>query len=326
MAKTMRFSEFSLVVSLGLAFVACADNGGSCDVFCRAKAVPERLGHDISDRIYVWGYVLDKTPSACPFVFGKTDVSLERAVAMFGSGKAMYMNSMFDRDYILKWFPKWDRECFANCIDTKLSDRHWELLKDVPEVWCALQHGDKLGSAKRIAELSLRRRNIRGINIDDFKDGNPANDMTPEELMALRRTVRAVNPELQVAVVTYEAEPGEDRAFDLTPYRDAVDLVSRWKWKVDGSHWDDYESSVRRVRAQVGPRVKVVQGLYLHDFGAGMESRSPLPIDYFKRTVRKACACVVDGTLDGIILPQVGWYSSPAHQEHVRWLKAYLGK
>ena len=291
-----------------------------------ACAVPERLGRDISDRIYTWGYVLDRKPTACPFVFGKTDVSLETAAAGFRSGKAMYMNSMFDRDYILKHFPDWDRECLANCIDTRLSDRHWELLKDIPEVWCALQHGDKLGSARRIAELSLRHRNIRGVNLDDFKDGNPANDMTPGELMELRRTIRAINPELQVAVVTYEAEPGENREFDLTPYRDAIDLVSRWKWRTDSAFWDGYRACVEKVRAQVGPRVKIVQGLYLHDFGSGMNSRSPVPLDYFKRSVRAACACVADGTLDGIILPQVGWYSSPAHQEHVRWLKAYLSK
>lgn len=290
-------------------------------VVCRERPVPERLGRDIRDRIYAWGYVLDKTPTACPFVFGKTDVSLERAAAMLGAGKAMYMNSMFNRDYIIKYFPKWDRECFANCIDTKLSERHWELMKDVPEVWCAVQHGDRLGSAKRIAELSLRHKNIRGINLDDFNDGNPANAMTPDELMALRKAVRAINPELMVAIVTYA---DDSRDFDLTPFRDAIDLVSRWKWKVDSAHWDDYKARIEKVRTQVGPRVRIVQGLYLHDFGAGMESRIPLPIDYFKRTVRKACECVTDGTLDGIILPQVGWYSSPAHQEHVRWLRAYL--
>jgi len=55
-----------------------------------------------------------------------------------------------------------------------------------------------------------------------------------------------------------------------------------------------------------------------------MESRIPLPLDYFKRTVRKACSCVTNGTLDGIILPQAGWYSSPAHREHVEWLKDFL--
>jgi beta-galactosidase len=287
----------------------------------RSQPVLDRLGSDIRDRIYSWGYVLDRTPSACPFLFGKTTVSLENAVSMFGANKAFYMNSMFCREYILKYFPKWDRECFANCVDTKLSDRHWDLLKDVPEVWCALQHGDKLGSAKRIATLSLTRPNIKGINIDDFKDGNPANDMTPEELTELRRTIQAINPALKVSIVTY----GDDnRLFDLAPYREAVDLVSRWKWTVDSTYWSEYEQRLQRVRAQLGTRVKIVQGLYLHDFGIGMESRIPLPLDYFKRTTRKACEAVAKGLLDGIILPQGSWYSSPAHKEHVEWLRHYL--
>jgi len=303
--------------------IACLVTAGTlvAGAACRAEPVRDCLGADIRDKVYVWGYVLDKTPSACPFVFGKTTVSLENAVSTFGAGKAMYMNSMFDRDYILKHFPKWDRECFENCIDTKLSERHWELMQDVPEVWCALQHGDKLGSAKRIAALSLRHPNIRGVNIDDFKDGNPANDMTPEELMGIRRAIQAINPGLKLAIVTYA---DADRLFDLAPYRDAIDLVSRWKWTADGAFWDQYDESIAKVRAQVGPRVKIVQGLYLHDFGAGMESRNPVPLEYFKRTVRKACSSVVGGTLDGIILPQVGWYSSPAHQAHVAWLKGYL--
>lgn len=281
----------------------------------------ETFAADIRDRLYVWGYVLDRTPSACPFVFGKTTVSLESAVSLFGAQKAMYMNSMFNRDYIIANFPKWDRECFENCIDTKLSDRHLNLLNGVSEVWCALQHGDKLGSAKRIAELSLRHRNIRGINIDDFNDGNPANAMTPDGLMEIRRAIRTINPELQVAIVTYA---DGDRDFDLTPYRDAIDLVSRWKWTVDFAHWDGFRERIGKVRRQVGPNVCIVQGLYLHDFGAGMESRRPLPFAYFKKTVRAACACVADGTLDGVILPQIGWYSAPTHQRHVAWLTKYL--
>ena len=51
----------------------------------------------VADKVIVWGYVLDKTPTACPFVFGKTDFSLERAAAEFGCTKAMYMNSCFNR-------------------------------------------------------------------------------------------------------------------------------------------------------------------------------------------------------------------------------------
>ena len=28
-----------------------------------------------------------------------------------------------------------------------------------------------------------------------------------------------------------------------------------------------------------------------------------------------------DGTLDGVILPQVAWYSAPSHRKHYEWLR-----
>ncbi|HNX03866.1 MAG TPA: hypothetical protein PKI32_00095 [Opitutales bacterium] len=273
------------------------------------------------DKIYVWGYTLDKTPTDCPFVFGKTGTSLEKAVSMFGAGKAMYMNSMFNRDYIVKNFPKWSKECFENCIDARLSDRHFEMLKGVPEIWCALEHRNRPESAKRIAGLSLKYPNIVGVNLDDFNNGNPDTAMSPAALKELKAMMRKINPKLKVAVVSY-ADAGQ--TCDLTPFRDELDVVSRWKWTAENAYWDTYKDDVAKLRRQVGPKVKIVHGLYLHDFGAGMESRNPLPLEIFKKSVRTATACVRDGSIDGIILPQVGWYSIPTHREHVNWLRDFL--
>ena len=273
-----------------------------------------------ADKVFFWGYVLDKTPSACPFMMGKTDFSLERATGEFKAKHAIYMNSMFNREYVLKHFQYWDRECFENCIDNRLSDAQLGKLRDVPEVWCATEHGHKLESAVRIAEASLRHPNIVGVNFDDFLMASAAEE-TPEKFRAIKAAMHAVNPNLKVAVVSYAKDAkGYDR--DLTPYRGEIDLVSRWKWVTDTNYWHHLREDIAELRRQVGPQAKIVQGLYFHDFSASIEKgEDPLPLDYLKLSVTAALDAVADGTLDGIILPQVAWYSAPSHREHYEWLR-----
>ena len=55
-----------------------------------------------------------------------------------------------------------------------------------------------------------------------------------------------------------------------------------------------------------------------------MKCRDPLPLDYFKLSVSAALDAVADGVLNGVILPQVAWYSAPTHQEHYKWLRKTL--
>ena len=276
----------------------------------------------LADKVAVWGYVLDRTPTACPFVIGKTEFSLERAAAELGVRKAMYMNSCFNRDYIVKEFPDWDRECFANCIDTRLCDVQLEKLRGMDEVWCATTHGKKLESAVRIAELSLRFPNIVGVNFDDFNNGNPSTKMSVGELRSLKKAMHAINPKLKVSVVSYVKDANESD-FDLTPFRGEIDHVSRWKWVTETNYWTkaSLKADIAELRRQVGPGATVVQGLYLHDFAAGMDCPRPLPFDYFTLSVTAALDAVADGTLDGIILPQVAWYSAPTHRRHYEWLR-----
>lgn len=268
--------------------------------------------------------MLDRTPSACPFVTVKTsavktDWSLEREIAFLGAKRqTFYMNSMFNRDYIRKHFPGWDEECFTNCIDTKLSDAHFAKLSDVGEVWCALEHGNRTASAEAIARLSLRHRNIAGLNLDDFNNGMAATRMSPAELKELRERIRAINPALKIAVVTYAHPPNE---FDMTPFAPYVDVVSRWCWKPRHDFWDNYRSEIARLRKQVGSRPKVIQGLYIRDFGTSMTDPRPMPIDIFRKSVKTVRAAMLDGAIDGVIVPQAGWFGAPEHAAHVKLLK-----
>lgn len=275
----------------------------------------------MKEKIWSWGYVLDKAPTAAPFVFGKTRCSLETASRYLGAGKTFYMNSMFSADFMRKHFPDTEDECIANCIGNRLSDSHMKLLSDIPEIYCALEHGRREASGRRIAELSLKYGNIKGVNFDDFNNGAPETDIKPEELREFRAMIRSINPELKIAIVTYSHLPLEKQ---IVPFADSVDIVSRWRWTASQDYWDDYEKDIKAVREALGPSGQIIQGIYLHDFGSGMKSRYPVPLEVFQKSVRTVCHAAYDGLIDGFIIPQSGWFSSDAHFEHVTWMKRYL--
>ena len=275
----------------------------------------------MKEKLWSWGYVLDKAPTAAPFVFGKTRCSLETASRYLGAGKTFYMNSMFSADFMRKHFPDTEDECIANCIGNRLSDSHMKLLSDIPEIYCALEHGRREASGRRIAELSLKYGNIKGVNFDDFNNGAPETDIKPEELREFRTMIRSINPELKIAIVTYSHLPLEKQ---IVPFADSVDIVSRWRWTASQDYWDDYEKDIKAVREALGPSGQIIQGIYLHDFGSGMKSRYPVPLEVFQKSVRTICHAAYDGLIDGFIIPQSGWFSSDAHFEHVTWMKRYL--
>lgn len=275
----------------------------------------------VADKVTFWGYVLDKTPTACPFVFGKTDVSLERAAEEFGACRVMYMNSCFNKEYLDRNFDYWDPECIENCVKNRLKDVQLEKLRGMKEVWCATTNGKKLESALAIAKMSLKYPNIVGVVFDDFLvDDNPELGMSVEKLRDLKAAMCAINPKLKVSAVSY-VKDSKGLNVDLSPYRGLIDHVSRWKWEAETNHWHNIRADIAELRRQVGPTATIVHGLYMHDFAKSLKSVDPLPINYFKFSVSAALDAVADGTIDGIVLPQVGWYSNPSHRAHYEWLR-----
>ncbi len=228
---------------------------------------------------------------------------------------------MFSPEYLRKHFPNTEEDCYTNCINNRLSESQMRLLADIPEVYCALEHGNRDESARRIAELSLKYKNIKGINLDDFNNGDPATAITPEELKQLRAKIRKINPDLKIAVVTYAHFPVEKQ---IKPFAESIDIVSRWCWTASQDYWDNYEKDIRAVREALGPGKKIIQGIYIHDFGSGMNSQYPVPLEVFKKSIRTICHATYDGLIDGFIIPQAGWFSAETHYEHISWMKNYL--
>ena len=152
----------------------------------------------MKEKIWSWGYVLDKAPTAAPFVFGKTRCSLETASRYLGAGKTFYMNSMFSADFMRKHFPDTEDECIANCIGNRLSESHMKLLSDIPEIYCALEHGrrDASGSRSPCSAKTAPRRgtSARGSSCSRSETANWSWSAGSAD-----RRVGAVMPSMQAA-------------------------------------------------------------------------------------------------------------------------------
>ncbi len=273
----------------------------------------------LKERIWSWGYVLDKVPSAAPFTFEKTRCSLETQAAYLGTERLFYMNSMFNRQYVEKYFPEWDREILTNCIDNRLSDGHFSRMRNMRSVFCTLEHNNYLESAIRIAKLSLKYPNIVGVNFDDF---NKAHGSTT--LPEIDDKIKDINPNLKISIVTYSS-------WDKNEYLDTpkyVDVYSRWCWVAAEDYWRTHETDIQRLREITGPDKSIIQGIYIHDFGSSglpiSQCLSTVPFDIFQKSVETICENTFNGIIDGFIIPQAAYFSAPSHKKHVCWLKDYI--
>lgn len=273
----------------------------------------------LKDRIWAWGYVLDKVPSAAPFTFEKSRCSLETQAAYIGAKKAFYNNSMFSREHIEKNFANWDREILENCIDNRLTPFQMDRLKNIDEVFCTLEHDNYLESAIRAARLSLQYKNIKGIHFDDYGPTNGG-----DIIEKIHDKVKEINPELKIAIVTYSH-------FDQEPYKQAVkyvDIFSRWRWVPSLDYWRCHKEDIRILRDITGPDKKILQGIYIHDFGSSgfhvTECMYPMPLELFKVSLETICEHTFDGTLDGIIIPQAAYFSCQSHKHLISFLKEHI--
>lgn len=273
----------------------------------------------LKDRIWSWGYVLNKVPCAAPFTFGKTKCSLETQAEYLGAERCFYMNSMFSRKYVETYFSSWDKEVLESTIENVLSDAHFLRLGKMKRIFCTLEHQNYKESAVKIAKASLVYKNICGIHFDDFTPGNGG-----RLIAEIHDLVKEINPELKIAAVTYSKQ-------DAAEYKESavyIDVFSRWCWVPSFDYWHFHKEDIEKLRDVVGEKKQIFQGIYIHDFGSSgrpvTECYSCVPIDVFKKSVETICEHTCTKVLDGIILPQAAYYSFPTHREHVKFLKEYV--
>ncbi len=274
----------------------------------------------LKDRIWCWGYMLNKVPGSAPFTFEKTRCSLETQAQYLGAERCFYMNSMFSKKYVQTYFQSWDEDVISNCVEGVLSDAHLQRLSGMKKVFCTLEHQNYLDSAIRIAKASLVYKNICGVHFDDFNAANGGSLI--EEI---RDKIKEINPALKIAAVTYSHHNWEENYKEGIPF---IDVLSRWCWVPSFDYWNTHADDIKRVRDLAGSDKKILQGIYIHDFGSSgkpvTECYSCVPMDVFKRSVETICEHTCEKILDGIILPQAAYYSIASHREHVKFLKEYV--
>ena len=165
----------------------------------------------------------------------------------------------------------------------------------------------------------MKYKNIKGIHFDDF---------TPEQggkmLPEIYDNIKEINPELKISVVTYTHQDESE----FIPAVKYVDIFNRWRWVPSMDYWDHHAEDIAKLRDIVGADKKIIQGIYIHDFGSSSlpvtQCHHCVPLDIFKKSVETICEHTWQGILDGIIIPQAAWFSFPSHREHVVWLKEYI--
>ncbi len=274
----------------------------------------------LKDRIWSWGYVLDKIPSSVPFTFEKSRCSLETQAAWLGVQHVNYNNSLFSKEYIENHFPQWDKEILSTCIENRLSDSHMQRLSNMKGIFCMLEHDHYLESAIRIAKLSLKYPNIVGVNFDDFCAARGSSSILPE----LHDKIKEINPDLKISIVTYSN-------WDQKEYQNTskyVDMYSRWCWVPAEDYWRFHENDIQRLRDVIGPEKSIIQGIYIHDFGSSglpvTQCYSKVPFEVFQKSVETICENTFNGIIDGFIIPQAAYFSCLSHKKHVCWLKEYI--
>ena len=273
----------------------------------------------LKDRIWSWGYMLDKTPSSVPFTFEKSRCSLETQAAWLGVTHVNYNNSLFSEKYINEHFPTWEKDIIPNCIDNRLSDAHMQRLSGMKGVTCMLEHDNNVGSAVRIAKLSLKYPNIVGMIFDDFSSVRGR-----KELPEVYDKIKEINPALKISIVTYSN--WDPKEYEHTAKY--VDIYSRWCWVPSEDYWRMHETDIKRLRDITGPDKTILQGIYIHDFGASglpvTQCYSKVPFEVFQKSVETICENTFNGIIDGFIIPQSAYFSCLSHKKHVCWLKEYI--
>ena len=259
----------------------------------------------LASKFWVWGYLMDETPDMVSFVPNPTYCSLETAAQYLDLKNIVYMNPMHDLN--LKSYDSGKLERFN-------SDGN---------IICAITNDSQLCSdaALRISRQSLRHPNIKGALIDDFLDhGGATDNLSVETMKQTYYNLKSVNPELKLYVVRYmHQDPHE-----LDPYLDYFDVINLWNWVSTEYGWRAvYDRFLHQLRRDTGK--PVIQGIFLHNYAETYKNtEEPVPLDLLELQCEKIFPKVRDGSLDGCIFLQSGWFSAKSHRKQVEFLREYL--
>jgi len=267
-----------------------------------------------NNKIWMWGYTIEKFPSPVPSVEYPTWCSLETGARYMSADNLVPMNSTFDPAVL-------DDPIF------------WSRLQDARELMMPLSHvpldniGVKwdlqyLATAKKIAAMSLTDKRITSLIIDDFRDlVGPTRDMQAEELAEIYSAIKTINPALQLHLVRYTWQ-NQDQLEDV---RDYFDVINYWNMTTSKAYWEcDYIRDVQVIAQRF--QKPVFSGIYMHNYANcnGCAEGGPMPIETYKVMLPNVFHVLRKNIIGGLILLQPGWFSREDHRESIRYVHDYI--
>jgi hypothetical protein len=176
--------------------------------------------------------------------------------------------------------------------------------------WGWTQEGS-LKTARWIAELSLKHKEIIGLYLNDFYDEIEEGHRTMEQWREIIAAVRSVNPKLDLWVPHYPHRGNEKRAYDFD-YQAVV--LNLW----DPRNLVDADQHLATARAQHAGKI-IIGGLYIN---SGSRRGHWLSEREFKDTLRLYVDYINAGKLDGLrIYCACQFVQRP---EYVQWAREVM--
>jgi hypothetical protein len=148
-------------------------------------------------------------------------------------------------------------------------------------------------NAERLSKLSLQFPNIIGAVCDDMTTSY-LHIVPPEPVQAVHRGLKKYNKDLKLYGVVYAHELVGEKDFSLVS--EYFDVVNFWLW-----HMEDileYDKYIEMCQKKF-PGKKILQGIFLHEYGSSDAGQMPELLIYQLERCRKYLA---EGVLEGIVL------------------------
>ena len=147
-------------------------------------------------------------------------------------------------------------------------------------------------NAELLSKLSLDFPNITGAMCDDVTN-NLKGNILPAEFSPRYEALKKHNPDLKLYGTVYVHELTKKDFTVIQPY---IDVVTLWFWSMN--EIVDYDENIKRCQ-QAFPGKKILQGVFVHDYGLSDCGTIPELLNFQLDRARKY---IKDGILEGVVL------------------------
>lgn len=172
---------------------------------------------------------------------------------------------------VTKWVPVWDKN----------KKMKWE---------CPGGTERSIQEARNVGRLSKDYPNITGVYFDDLLGRMERDERSTDQVAAIYRAAKSVNPRLKMWAVLYSHEL--ERTAELKLLAPYIDVVNLWIWNSPNiKHQETYIQQCR----ELFPGKPIVMGCYLRDYSIP----APVPVELVLKQIEGVAKGLERGWLSG---------------------------